>query len=92
MAPPQYVAEARLRAITLEAIRMHVPSVTDLRLVASRGPYRIGNWRVDWLNVPVEDYGAARDMADELEAKGHSIMVPDEHVLDGQVYGREEAR
>ena len=76
----------------LELIRMHVPSVTDLRLDALRGPYRAGNWRVEWLNVPVEDYGAARDIADAIEAKRHWIMVPDGHALEGQVFGREEAR
>ena len=60
MARPQYVAASRLRAMILELIRMHVPSVTDLRLNAHRGPYRAGNWQVEWLNVPAEDYGAAR--------------------------------
>lgn len=60
--------------------------------MATPGPYRTGNWRVDWLNVLAEDYGAARDLADELETKGHWIMVPDGHMLDGQVFGREERR
>ncbi len=92
MARPQYVAETSLRSMILEVIRMHVPTVTDLRLGASRGPYRVGNWHVDWLNVPAEDYGAARDIADELEAKGHWILVPDGNALDGQVFGREEAQ
>ena len=92
MARPQYVAETSLRAMTLEVIRMHVPTVTDLRLGASRGPYRVGNWRVGCLNMPAEDYGAARDIADELESKGHWILVPDGHVLDGQVFGRNEVQ
>ena len=69
MARPQYVALSRVRAMILELIRMHVPSVAGLRLDAFRGPYRAGNWRVEWLNVPVEDYGATRDIADAMEAK-----------------------
>ena len=54
--------------------------------------FRPQNWRIGKLDVLAEDYGAARDKADELEAKRHWILVPDGHVLDGQVYGREEAR
>ena len=68
---------------------MHAPSVTDIRLVRLPGPFRPGNWRVEWINVLCEDYGPARDMADELEAMRHWIMIPDRHVLDGQVFGKE---
>ena len=82
MTRPQYVAETSLRAITLKVIRMHVASVTGTRLVAAPGPYRVSNWQVDWLNVLAQDYGAARDIADELEEKGHWILVPDRHTFD----------
>ena len=87
-----YVSESGLRSMMLELIRTHVKSITDLRLAGSRGPFRYGNWCIEWLNVPVEDYGAARDVADMLESKRHWIMVPDGHPLDGQVFGHEEAR
>ena len=87
----QYVAEARLRSMMIELIRTHVASVTDLRLEARRGPYLPGNWRIEWLNVPVEDYGAARDVADMLQDKRHWILVPDGHAFDGWPMGREPA-
>lgn len=85
----RYLSATTLREMTLEQVRTHVPSVTDLRLGAKRGPYRPGNWHVEWLNVPVEDYGAARDAADMLQGKRHWIMVPDSHPLDGMPFGRE---
>ncbi len=87
-----YVAESTLRDLTLEVLRTNVPSLTALRLDAIRGPFRLRNWRVDWLDVPAVDYGAARDKADELEAMDHWILVPEGHPLHGQVLGREEGR
>lgn len=80
-----YVGETTLREMTLEVMRTHVPAVTGIRLVSIRGPVRPGNWRVEWINVLAGDYGAARDLADELEASRRWIMVPDGHALDGQV-------
>ena len=85
----QYVAASRLRAIMIELVRMDAPSCIDLRLEHLQGPFRPQNWRIAKLDVLATDYGAARDKADELEAMRHWILVPDEHVLDGQVYGRE---
>ena len=76
----------------LELVRMDAPSCIGLHLKPLPGPFRPQNWRIGKLDVLAEDYGAARDKADELEAMRHWILVPDGHVLDGQVYGREEGR
>ena len=88
----QYVAESQLRTMMIELVRMGAPSCTWLHIEALPGPFRPQNWRIAKLDVLAEDYGAARDRADELEAKNHWIMVPDGHMLDGQVFGREERR
>ena len=76
----------------LELVRMDAPSCIGLHLEALPSPFRPQNWRIGKLDVLATDYGAARDKADELEAMRHWILVPDGHVLDGQVYGREEGR
>ncbi len=88
----QYVAESRLRGMMLELVRMDAPSCLGVCIEALPGPFRPQNWRIGKIDVRTEDYGAARDKADELQAMRHWILVPDGHVLDGQVYGREEAR
>ena len=87
-----YVSETPLREMTLEVMRMTVPTVTDIRIEDIPGPFRVRNWRIDWINVLAEDYGRARDLADQLEAERRWIMVPDGHALDGQQYGSEQAR
>ena len=88
----QYVAAYRLRAMMLDAVRIAAPSCIGLHLQPFPGPFRPQNWRIGKLQVLAPDYGAARDKADEFEAKQQWILVPDRHVLDGQVFGREEAR
>ena len=74
----------------LELVRMDAPSCIWLYLKALPGPFRPQNWRITKLDV-LEDYGSARDKAYQLEAMRHWIFVPDGHVLDGQVFGREQA-
>ena len=76
----------------LELMRMEAPSCAGLCIEALPGPFRPQNWRIGKIDVLVEDYGAARDRAVELESMRHWILVPDGHVLEGQVYGREVAR
>ena len=84
-----YAAATVLQGIILELLRLHVPSVVDVRIARLPGPFRPCNWTIEWMDVLAEDYGRARDKADELQAKGHLIMVPDGHKLDGQVHGKE---
>ncbi len=50
------------------------------------GPYHWQNWRIGKLDVGIENYGAARDKADEMEAVRNWIMVPDGDPLSGQPY------
>ena len=88
----QYVASSRLRDMVLELVRMAAPSCIGLDLETFPGPFRPQNWRIGKLQVLAPDYGAARDKADALQALRQWILVPDGHVLDGQVFGREEAR
>ena len=71
---------------------MAAPSCIGFDLHPSPGPFRPQNWRIGKLQVLASDYGAARDKADELEAMRQWILLPDGHVLDGQVFGREQAR
>lgn len=85
-----YCSQSTLRAIVLEIMRFEVPGVRDLKLEYVRHPFQPANWRVVWLQVSDENYGRARDRADTLDALRHWIMVPDGHVLDGQVFGREK--
>ena len=87
-----YCAESALRAMVLDLIRMAAPSCRALEMHRLPGPFRPGNWRIGKLDVLVQDYGAARDRADELATKGDWIMVPDGHPLDGQIYGQKQAR
>ena len=75
----------------LELVRMHAPSCIGLYIDPLPGPFRPQNWRIGKLDVLAKDYSAARDKADALQAMRHWIMVPDGHMLDGQVFG-EEAR
>lgn len=86
-----YVGETMLREVTADALRQRAPSVLEVRIVRTPGPFRLRNWSVEWINVLVEDYGRARDEADVLEMEDRWIMVPDEHDLVGQVYGKEGA-
>ena len=86
-----YVAETMLLTLALEIVRMVAPTCIGFDLHLLPGPLRWQNWRIGKLDVGVEDYGAARDKADEMEAARNWIMVPDGHPLDGQVYGREQA-
>ena len=76
----------------LGLVRMEAPSCIGLRLGAFPGPFRPQKLRIDKLDVLAEDYGSARDKADQLEAMRQWIFVPDGHLLDEQVFGREEAR
>ena len=87
-----YCIESRLRAMMLDLVRLVAPSCIGLEIKTLPGPFRSQNWRIGQLQVLAADYGKARDKADELEAMRHWICVPDGHQLDGQVYGREEAR
>ena len=88
----KYVAASLRRDMMLHLIRIPAPTCIGLNLETLRGPFRPQNWRIGKLQVLAPDYGAARDKADELEAMRQWILVPDGHVLDGQVFGREEAR
>lgn len=87
-----YCARSRLRAMMIELVRMEAPSCIGLHLEPIPGPFRPQNWHIGKLDVLAKDYAAARDKADELQAMRHWILVPDDHALDGQVFGREEAR
>ena len=78
-----YVAESMLRTLALEIIRMVAPTCIAIEVHQLPGPFRPQNWRIGKLDVGVEDYGAARDKADEMEAARNWIMVPDGHPLDG---------
>ena len=84
-----YAGATILLEMTLEVLRSRVFSVRAIRLEAVPGPLRPGNWRITWIDVLALDYGRARDVADELEAKGHWILVPDGHPLEGRVFGKE---
>ena len=79
-----YRAETPLRALLLDLIQVVAPSCLDLDLHLLPGPYQSLNWRIGRLDVLAEEYDAARDHADWLEAQPNWIMVPDGHVLVGR--------
>lgn len=47
----QYVAEARLRSMMIELVRMDAPSCLDLEIDVTPSPYRPQNWRIGRLDV-----------------------------------------
>jgi len=83
-----YAGETTLINMILEVLRSRVVSVRWIRLEAFRGPLRPGNWRIMWIDVLAPDYGRFRDLADELDAKGHWIRVPDGHPFEAGYLAR----
>ena len=74
---PSYAAASVLRGMILEILHTHVSSVIDLRIERLPGPFRPCNWKVEWLNVLAEDYGRARDKADDARVGGAVWVSPD---------------